>query len=561
MRIKTIGYLFVVICSFIPFIPVKAQKPRIIVDTATRLIDANFTPYNQLLPGDTLYFQAGKRDYLLIRNVHGEPGNPVVFLNLGGVVIVDTDHHYGISMGNCQFIKFTGTGTKDQFYGFRIQRVKGGAGLGIGNLSSDVEIDHFYIENVPIGGIYAKTDPDCSFASTRDKFIQRNTSIHDNYIEGVGNEGMYIGSSKYFGQIVNCNGHDTLLMPSLLSGVKIYNNIIRYSGWDGIQVSSASFDCQVHDNLVLFDSQGEQYGQMSGILLGGGSKCDCYNNYIADGKGDGIESHGLGGSRIFNNIIVNAGKTFRPGDSSQMKHGMYISDVSVQPDSSFVIIFNDIISPKSDGIRFASIHSRHNLVASNVIINPGNYDYYEHGQTGFTGNDAYVMIPDTSADVLLKNNYFSRSDDSTGFSATTYALQPGSPLIDAGYSQNMGVAFDFYNHERPYGTGYDIGAHEFNPEFLGVPEKKPLPTTKIIIYPNPARESLSVFLDLKTPSGSSLDIYDLSGNLIGHYNWGVLETGSHTKKVDVIGLPDGIYLLILRAGCQSHSGRFVKISG
>jgi hypothetical protein len=103
---------------------------------------------------------------------------------------------------------------------------------------------------------------------------------------------LYIGNSKYFGQVVNCNGVDTLLLPSLLNGVKIYNNIISYSGWDGIQVSSASSNCQIYDNLIMFDSQDEYFAQMSGILLGGGSKCDCFNNYITDGKGNGIESHG-----------------------------------------------------------------------------------------------------------------------------------------------------------------------------------------------------------------------------------------------------------------------------
>jgi hypothetical protein len=254
------------------FVPTPAHTQGLVVNCTTTLVDAASPPFNQVKPGDTLFFQSGTRDYLLIRDFQGSSENPIIFMNLGGEVIIDTDHHFGISMQNCRYIQLTGTGAVANFYGFKIQRVVDGSGIGIGGMSSDFEIDHVYIENAPIGGIYAKTDHDCSFTNTREKFTQFNTLIHDNYIAGSGDEGMYVGSSKYFGQTVKCNGVDTLLYPSLLNGVRIFSNIISYSGWDGIQVSSAATDCQVYDNLIMHDSQAEQTGQMSGILLGGGSK-------------------------------------------------------------------------------------------------------------------------------------------------------------------------------------------------------------------------------------------------------------------------------------------------
>ncbi len=279
---------------------------------------------------------------------------------------------------------------------------------------------------------------------------------------------MYIGSSKYFGQTVKCNGKDTLLMPSLLDGVKIYNNIIRYSGKDGIQVGSAFRNCEIYNNVVLFDSQKQEDTQMSGIMIGGGTKCDCYNNFISQGNGDGIECHGLGGTRIFNNIIVDAGQSFKPDDKSKMKHGIFVSDVSVQKDSSFYIMHNDIISPKSDGIRFSSIRSRGNYITSNVIINPGNYDFYEDGNTGYKGEDAYVMFQKKETDVILANNYLSRLAISAGFisqkskSADDFSLKASSPLIDRGDSyKKTVVSFDFLQHPRPFGKKSDIGAFEF----------------------------------------------------------------------------------------------------
>ena len=535
-----------------------AQEPKFLVDTITRVVDATLPPYNQIQPGDTLYFRAGMRDYLLLRNFTGTPEKPVILMNFKGVVSIQTDHYFGILFENSRYFRFTGTGDTGYFYGFMVCHVTNGAGLSLGKLSSDYEVDHISIEDVPIGGIYAKTDPDCSLTATRDKFTQFNTVFHDNYISGSGNEGMYIGSTKYSGQTVNCNGKDTLLLPSLLNGVRIYNNIIRYSGWDGIQVSSAYNNCQVYDNIVIYDSQAEYFSQMSGILLGGGSKCDCYNNYISEGKGDGIESHGLGGTRIFNNIILNAGRTFQPTDPKQMKHGIFISDVSTLPDSSYFILFNDIINPKSDGIRFSSTRSKNNLLSSNVIINPGNFDYYENGGTSYKGKDSYIMLTDTAIKALITNNFFRRNADSAGFSSG-YTLLPISPLIDAGYFNNKGIFFDFYHRMRPYGNGFDIGAHEFNPAYLGISGHRDRSNDDIVLYPNPVRDSFSIRYNIAKRSVVILDIFNLQGNKIETHDLGLLENGIHADSFNVMLLRNGVYLYILHIGNQYHSGKFIKV--
>jgi hypothetical protein len=475
------------------------------------------------------------------------------------VVTINTNHYFGILCENCRYFRITGTGSENDFYGIRIDQVTGGAGISISKLSTDIELDHISVKNVLLGAIYAKSDPDCLFNSTREKFTQYNTLIHDNYIENSGNEGMYIGSSKYFGQTVTCNGKDTLLFPSTLDGVKIYNNILNYTCWDGIQVSSATNNCSIYDNLVMYDSQAGVFGQMSGIMIGGGSKCDCYNNYITDGKGDGIESHGLGGYRIFNNIIVNAGRSFFPSDPNQMKYGMLFTDISVQPDSSFLVLQNDIINPKSDGIRFLSVLSKHNLVASNAIINPGNFDFYQNGNFGVKGVDAYLMVPDSTSDIIRKNNYFSRTSDSAGFAATCYSPVPGSPLIDAGYSGYSGITFDFYHHIRPYGNSTDIGAIEYNPAYLGVPDNQLSRENELKLYPNPVRESFTIVFTAKAQMRTVLDIYNLQGKQIRQENFGTIPAGIQVRNVSVATLAPGIYLYILRTGTQSHSGKFSKI--
>ena len=206
--------LFILIASGTRLI--YAQHRSYIIDTLTSMIDGEKSPYNQLMPGDTLLMEPGTREYAIFRNIHGDSILPVIIVNKSGKVIIDTDHYFGISLRNCRFVGLTGSGDPNHFYGIGISRVQRGGGIGVGDGSSDFEMDHVSIENCQGVGISAKTDPDCSFSNTREKFTQFNTLIHDNYIANVSYEGMYIGSTKYFGQNIHCEDRDTLLLPHLL---------------------------------------------------------------------------------------------------------------------------------------------------------------------------------------------------------------------------------------------------------------------------------------------------------------------------------------------------------
>jgi len=543
-------YFFILIPAvFLYICNVQGQNPRFLIDLNTNLAEGDNAPFNQVQPGDTVFIQSGTRGYLRIRDFVGNSENPIIFMDYGGVVTVNTTYNYGVAISNCRFIRLTGTGDPENFYGIYIQHVSNGAGVSFGELSTDFEMDHVKITDDPIAGLYAKTDPDCSFTSTRNNFTQFNTRIHDNYIESTGNEGLYIGSSFYNGETFHCNGKDTVLFPSILSGVRVYNNIVKSTGWDGIQVSSASADCQVYNNIIMYDSQAGVSGQMTGIILGGGSKCDCYNNNISEGKGDGIEEHGLGGNRIFNNIIIDAGQTYFPGDRTKKKHGIYVDDVSVQPDSSFRILFNDIINPKCDGVRFQSVNSRNNLVVSNAIINPGDYV--------IEGNAAYIEVEDPSSDITISNNYDALDTLNAGFVNGSYDLKAGSPLIDAGYYKGEGVTFDFLNNPRPSGAGFDIGAYEYMTGALGIQN---MVSGKVVSrsYPNPAKVHMTIAYEISRNSDVQLDIYNLQGvKIYSDLQSGML-AGSHTVSVYVWALPSGVYMYTLRAGSEVMTGKFIK---
>lgn len=523
------------------------------VPVSTLVIDGTVSPYNSVQPGDTVFLLGGAKDYMIIRNFTGSFQAPIIIMNKSGKVVINTNHNFGIDIKNCKFIRLTGSGDPLYYFGISLEQVSGGAGVSMGYLSSYCEIDHIYIANTNITGIFAKTDPDCAFNSTRDKFTQYNTIIHDNYIANTVVEGMYIGSSFYSGKTINCNGKDTTVLPSLLNGVKVYNNIVKYTGWDGIQVGSASTNCQIYNNLVMYDSQSGTNYQMSGILIGGGSRCDCYNNYIYRGKGDGIESLGLGNYKIYNNAIVDAGYNYTAGP----KYGIYVNDNSAQSGTSFTIMFNNIINPRTNGIKFSSTVTSNNVIASNAIINPG------------AGSTGYIAVANSN-NVLVTSNYQSMTYSSAGFIDTTFRISATSPLRNAGYSDNKGVFFDYFSHPRPAGNTYDAGINEYTDNYtinvdpIGIGTSTATTgatlTVEPVPFPNPVVSTLTIRYKNTLASNIQVDIYNTEGVRIATNTDPNVAPGIHSMNISVGSLPQGICMFTVRGAKNSVSGRFFKMN-
>jgi hypothetical protein len=263
---------------------------------------------------------------------------------------------------------------------------------------------------------------------------------------------------------MECDGVTVKVLPHTLENVQIFQNRVERTGWDGIQVSSVVRDCRIYENQIRQDSRSQTFNQMSGIMIGSGCVADCYNNLIADGLGSGIECYGSGGQHIYNNIIINAGLDYFRDDPTKRKYGIYVADRSTFPDSSFYLLHNTIIHPKSDGIRFASTVSRGNKILNNLIINPGAYDYYASSLAPDRPQDAYIMLSEPQVDAEIAHNYFTRNIIDLLFvdaDKEDLRLTRTSPAVDTGC--HAGIAFDFRNKPRPMQNRPDLGAMEYDP--------------------------------------------------------------------------------------------------
>ncbi len=474
------------------------------IDNNTTIIDGD-----TINPGDVICLLSGNKDYILFRNIQGTETQPITIINKGGAIIVNTDHFYGIKFENCKHVIFSGSGEPGLQYGIQVQRVAQGAGLSIDKLTTNIEIEFIEISYTLIGGIYAKTDPyqgDCNNLVTRDNFTMFNLKIHDCYLHDITDEGMYIGSSKYTGHtIYQCN--DTVVLPHVIEGVEVYNNIVENTGWDAIQVSSSPLNCNIYGNIIRNDSYAEEYGQMSGILIGGGSKCDCYNNKIFDGKGDGIDVFGLGNMKIYNNLIVRAGRTFEPGDPDKFKHGIYVGEIVTTPSSTFKLYNNTIVSPKSNGIKYANNEATMGYFINNLITDPG--------QLTNEGDPFYINIDVSQQNVEIANNFNVPTNEVVkfvDFYENNFDLKPNSEAVNYGISLlDEGISFDIDFRFRPFHIYFDAGAyecHDPSADILELTDDIGLP------YPIPAKDQINIRVNPNINYDLLIRIIALDGKVV-----------------------------------------------
>lgn len=522
-----------IILGLLLFVTTKSQsQKRITVDSTALVIDGSLPPYNTLQAGDSLVLSEGIRPFLLFKNIIGSVDQPIVIINEEGTVEINSNHYYGISIRQSRYIKLSGNGDKNFMYGIQIFN-RQGSGLSIGDFSSNVEVEHVEVGFSQYAGITDKTEPFCGFDRT--SFLQENSHIHHCYVHDTGNEGMYIGSTFYQGQTIQCNGVPSIVFPPLLRNVNIHHNIIENTGWDGIQVASAT-QTKIHHNSILHDSQQMIDWQMTGITLGEGSDGEIYNNKVTDGEGMGIYTKGLGDVRIYNNQII------RPGYKNNLpsgKYGIYIEGMASLNGKYFHVLNNLIINPKFEGIRF--LHAKEadkNTILNNVIVQ----------ETYLIEKDNVAFINTMSQQVCVKNNFTTTEMSTARFKNNLqddYSVEEGSILIDGG--SNLGIQeinCDFTDQPREKGYGIDIGpfespyfrnnSHDHSSAEMAIPNPISI-SSKTNIYFNNPDEGWIEFV-LVSPLGGEIKIIDKA----------YFEEGLQVKSIEGITMQPGLNFLVIR---------------
>ncbi len=326
-----------------------------------------------ILPGQTICLDARKKyGPLVFRNLRGTPESPVYIRNCGGTAIIESDSTFGVKVEFSENIRFLGNGMGAEDMGIRITNHHGYY-LTFENFTSDFEVAQIEIAGASrygledgingFAGIGIKTSPyhDCDLFTdpSRQAWVMRNVSVHNNYIHDTGGEGIYIGHGFYTGRLEPTCPEQTTYSHSI-KGLRVYENLIEDVGNDGIQVKNADEDVMVFRNIIKNTGTRNVGAQNEGLFIGEGTTGKFYMNFIANSSGDGCKIQGIGNLDVFKNVIVNPG-----ADGINVSQGAYGVRLD---DGYFNIRENFIFHPNGYGFVFYNENGGHKEFSDNTVI-------------------------------------------------------------------------------------------------------------------------------------------------------------------------------------------------
>ena len=301
--------------------------------------------------GDTICIEGSTWESpLVFTNLIGQENQWITIINNNENVTFDTPSSVAIEIKNSQYVHLSGVNSESS-YGIKIIHSLG-KGVKIWGNSSNIEVNNLDIAGVTFQG---KSAAGIWYNGTNSLYPVDGINIHNNYIHDVEAEAIYVGDSSYYSNFQEAKN------------IKIYNNITKNTGWDGIQVGSARLNCAIYNNSVLKDSQLDNSSQNTGINVNAGSICDVYNNIIIDGKGTGIQLNSTIGGKVYNNLIVNAGIGSSTSDGEAIK----VNKNSNESPDIIKIYNNTIINPKRHGIAYYDNNEIAYYIQNNILVDIG----------------------------------------------------------------------------------------------------------------------------------------------------------------------------------------------
>lgn len=332
-----------------------------------------------------------------------------------------------------------------------------------------IAFENFEVKNSPRNGI-------SGWGAAHLKILDINT--HDNQFSGI-----FVGYSS-LGTVQDivvsdCLVHDNVLMnqPETLTawpaalmvdkcqGTTVLNNTCYHNYGEGIVLdltdSGAVVQNQLHDNYAA----GLYLDNTTKTVV---SKNFIYTNYDAAFFKNGQPCPGIGNAnetyttpnpldanQIINNVVLHG--------CYCLWYGNFLSGGGLR---DYVVANNVFYNGDCSTLRIDSDAGHvNNLFVNNIIYqDAGNGLIQLPSQMGafnFNHNAWYNGSPGAAAgpgDVALPPLFVNPGANT----AAGYALQPASPLIDAGASVSQ-VGDDYAGTLRPQGAAYDIGAFEYLP--------------------------------------------------------------------------------------------------
>jgi parallel beta-helix repeat protein len=443
----------------------------------------------------------------------GTQNSPIVFKAIENNVVIDQRNSVtpdGINIENTSWIVIDGLEVKDQ------------PRAGIRAAVSDfITIKNNYCHNNYRWGIFT--------GFTDDVTIQNNTCSYSEDEHGI-----YVSNSSDRPVIVNNHSFNN-------NGCGIHMNGDISMGGDGIISNATVSGNIIHDNGL---------GGGSAINMDGVQDSEIFNNLIYNNHATGIAMYQIDGgdgsknNKVYNNTVIN------PSDARW--------NILVVDGSTGNTLYNNILinhhsfrgSIAIDAASTTGFISDYNILVNRLSNDDGNSNM-TLTQWQALGYDLNSMIADLESQIFV--------DHLTG----NFHLLQNAKAVDAGTNLVLPIVFeDLDNIPRPQGSGFDIGAYEYN-TISSVTET--VSSVDFILYqnyPNPFNPITNIRFQIDEFGFVSLKVYDVLGNEVvtlvnedkpgGEY---VIEFNSHSVSDQFF--TSGVYIYQLIAGNYIQTRKMV----
>ena len=182
----------------------------------------------------------------------------------------------------------------------------------------------------------------------------------------------------------------------------------------------------------------------------------------------------------------------------------------------------------------------------------------EHGiyMANAIGNGNWMAAGQAMGDVpvmQLKQQVMEKEQESVMI--ITEENTPQGFVIDTTYKIYPGVTNTGIIYAATYGRGL-FRCENFKKNSAANVEENEVAEVSVNIYPNPAREQVTVSFEANGES-VSYQVYDMMGRLVMNQNMGRMGAGSQQLNVNTSNLSSGAYILRLNQGVSSSNVKFL----